>query len=85
MCRFVGRSDRDGARGGMSGGRFVGGVGSSMKGMQPGERLRKPKWDISKLPKFQKNFYKELPSVANRSPVRIGFLQFPNVLFISLC
>ncbi|PVD37618.1 hypothetical protein C0Q70_00214 [Pomacea canaliculata] len=69
MCRFVGRSDRDGARGGMSGGRFVGGVGSSMKGMQPGERLRKPKWDISKLPKFQKNFYKELPSVANRSPI----------------
>ena len=40
-----------------------------MKGSQPGERLRKPKWDLSTLKTFEKNFYKEHPAVTNRSPV----------------
>ncbi|KAI8794000.1 ATP-dependent RNA helicase dbp2 [Biomphalaria glabrata] len=59
---------RDGfkGRGGGSGG---GSFRNSMKGSQPGAGLRKPKWDMSALPKFEKNFYKEHPAVANRSPV----------------
>ncbi|KAH8036528.1 hypothetical protein HPB51_001347 [Rhipicephalus microplus] len=38
----------------------------SLKGRQPGERLRKPKWDLSRLPPFQKDFYKEHPTTAHR-------------------
>ncbi|BFZ03272.1 hypothetical protein BsWGS_06311 [Bradybaena similaris] len=62
--RHSGR-DRDSfrGRGGGSGGR--GGFKSS-KGSQPGERLRKPKWDMSSLQKFEKNFYKEHPAVTYR-------------------
>ena len=41
-----------------------------MKGSQPGERLRKPKWDLSTLPKFEKNFYKEHPNVTSRPQVK---------------
>lgn len=36
----------------------------------PGERLRKKKWDLSELPKFEKNFYVEHPEVARLTPVR---------------
>lgn len=64
-----GRSDRSNIRGGMGGGRFNNGRDFSMNGMQRGERLRKPNWNIEELPPFEKNFYKELPSVTNRSPV----------------
>jgi len=60
-----GGRDRDFGRGG--GGGFRG----SLKGSQPGERLRKPKWDMSTLHKFEKNFYKEHPAVTNRSPMEI--------------
>jgi len=67
-----GGRDRDFNRGGGGGGGFRG----SMKGSQPGERLRKPKWDISTLQKFEKNFYKEHPTVTNRSPMEIQ--QFHN-------
>jgi superfamily II DNA/RNA helicase len=60
-------SSRDSFRGrGGQGGR--GGVRSSLKGSQPGEKLRKPKWDLSSLQKFEKNFYKEHPAVTYRSP-----------------
>lgn len=38
----------------------------------PGERLRKKKWDLSELPKFEKNFYVEHPEVARLTPVRKG-------------
>jgi len=69
--RGGGRDDRRGggrdSRGG--GGGFRG--GSSMKGSQPGERLRKPKWDMASLQKFEKNFYQEHPAVTNRSPMEI--------------
>ncbi|KAK7111878.1 probable ATP-dependent RNA helicase DDX17 [Littorina saxatilis] len=61
---FSGRSDRDGGFRG-------GGGGGSMKGMQPGVNLRKPKWDMSKLAAFEKNFYKEVPSAATRNPIEI--------------
>ncbi|KAK8777621.1 hypothetical protein V5799_029029 [Amblyomma americanum] len=42
------------------------GMRGSLKGRQPGERLRKPKWDLSRLPPFQKDFYKEHPTTAHR-------------------
>ncbi|KAF8794070.1 uncharacterized protein LOC129961614 [Argiope bruennichi] len=55
--------------GGSSRGGFTGGTGGrgSLKGKQPGERLRKPRWDMSKLMPFQKNFYREHPNVQRRS------------------
>ncbi|GBN53142.1 putative ATP-dependent RNA helicase DDX17 [Araneus ventricosus] len=55
--------------GGSSRGGFTGGSGGrgSLKGKQPGERLRKPRWDMSKLMPFQKNFYHEHPNVQRRS------------------
>ncbi|MEE6515265.1 hypothetical protein FKM82_023882 [Ascaphus truei] len=43
--------------GGGGGGRFT-------KFGNPGERLRKKRWDMSELPKFEKNFYAEHPEVA---------------------
>ncbi|GFS50321.1 probable ATP-dependent RNA helicase DDX17 [Trichonephila inaurata madagascariensis] len=54
-----GRSSRGGYGGG-PGGR------GSLKG-KPGERLRKPRWDMTKLMPFQKNFYHEHPNVQRRS------------------
>ncbi|XP_041364476.1 ATP-dependent RNA helicase dbp2-like isoform X2 [Gigantopelta aegis] len=68
---FGGRDDRGGfdrrggGRGGMRGGSSG---GRSLKGIQPGERLRKPRWDMSTLHKFEKNFYVEHPQVAARTP-----------------
>ncbi len=55
-----------GGGGGYGGG---GGFGKSMKGSEPGARLRKPRWDLERLAKFQKDFYNELPHVGSRSPV----------------
>ncbi|GFR14385.1 probable ATP-dependent RNA helicase DDX17 [Trichonephila clavata] len=55
-----GRSSRGGYGGG-PGGR------GSLKGKQPGERLRKPRWDLTKLMPFQKDFYHEHPNVQRRS------------------
>lgn len=57
---------RRGGGGGGGRGSFSGGRGS-LKGKQPGERLRKPRWDVSKLMPFQKNFYREHPAVQRRS------------------
>jgi len=59
-----------GGRGG-GGGYGGGGRGGGMKGSQPGGSLRKPKWDLSTLQKFEKNFYKEHPNVVNRSPMEV--------------
>ncbi|KAH9512942.1 hypothetical protein Btru_037124 [Bulinus truncatus] len=42
---------------------------------QPVGGLRKPKWDLSALPKFGKNCYKEHPAVTNRSPIEIQQFQ----------
>ena len=67
--RFGG-GDRGGRFGGGMGGYGGAGRGNSMKGQEPGARLRKPNWDLSRLPKFEKNFYSELPTVAARSMVR---------------
>jgi len=59
---------RDGARGGSRGGGGRGG-GSSFGGrgdfkkMQPGEKLRKPRWEMDRLQPFEKNFYKPHPNL----------------------
>ena len=55
--------------GGMGGGYGGAGRGGGMKGQEPGARLHKPNWDLSRLPKFEKNFYNELPTVSARSMV----------------
>ncbi|XP_064594732.1 probable ATP-dependent RNA helicase DDX5 isoform X2 [Liolophura sinensis] len=62
-----------GSSGGFSGGRGggFGGRDRMNKNSQPGERLRKPKWDMSRLPKFEKNFYVEHPNVTRRTTQEI--------------
>ncbi|XP_019614977.1 PREDICTED: probable ATP-dependent RNA helicase DDX17 [Branchiostoma belcheri] len=68
--RFGRGGDRGGGGGrpGFGSGYNIGGGSRpSLKGSQPGERLRKPKWDLSKLPRFEKNFYREHPNVSNMS------------------
>jgi hypothetical protein len=39
------------------------------KGASLGEGLRQPKWDLSKLPKFEKHFYQEHPCLASKTVV----------------
>ncbi|XP_042872807.1 probable ATP-dependent RNA helicase DDX17 isoform X1 [Penaeus indicus] len=69
--RDRGRRDRDDwGRGGGYGGSGGGGR-PSLKGRQPGERLRKPKWDLSRLAPFEKNFYQPTPVVVNRQPYEV--------------
>ncbi|GAB6032664.1 putative ATP-dependent RNA helicase ddx17 [Chamberlinius hualienensis] len=64
-----------GGGGGGGGGNYNGNNGgggrSSLKGRQPGERLRKPKWDLSRLQPFEKDFYREHPEVARRSTMEV--------------
>jgi len=43
--------------------------GSGSKSSFPGAGLVKPQWDLSRLPKFEKHFYKEHPETASRSAV----------------
>ncbi|XP_048847984.1 probable ATP-dependent RNA helicase DDX17 isoform X1 [Brienomyrus brachyistius] len=48
--------------------------GSSRSGSKfgtPGERLRKKKWDLDELPKFEKNFYTEHPEVQHMSQYEV--------------
>ncbi|XP_030834787.1 probable ATP-dependent RNA helicase DDX17 isoform X2 [Strongylocentrotus purpuratus] len=52
---------RFGSRGSMGGG-----GGLKEKFGQPGERLKKPRWDLDKLAPFKKNFYREHPDVTAR-------------------
>ncbi|XP_013095513.1 uncharacterized protein LOC106078932 isoform X3 [Biomphalaria glabrata] len=69
-----GRFDRDRGGGGRGGGGMADRGRPSLKGTQPGQNLRKPRWDMSRLPKFEKNFYKEHINVSRRSQQEI--LQF---------
>ena len=57
-----------GGRGGFFGGRG-GFSGRGGKGGSLGEGLRAPRWDLSRLPKFEKHFYHESPAVTNRALV----------------
>uniref|UniRef100_A0A8C8S5U1 RNA helicase n=1 Tax=Pelusios castaneus TaxID=367368 RepID=A0A8C8S5U1_9SAUR len=41
----------------------------------PGERLRKKKWDLNELPKFEKNFYVEHPEVARLTAYEVEELR----------
>lgn len=41
----------------------------TMKFGNPGERLRKKRWNLDELPKFEKNFYTEPPEVQRMSQV----------------
>ncbi|CAG0889603.1 unnamed protein product [Darwinula stevensoni] len=72
-----GGSSRGRGFGGSGGGRsFGGGYGdrqsfNSLKGKQPGEGLKKPKWSSYQLTPFQKNFYTPSSDVLNRNPMEV--------------
>lgn len=51
-------------RDGRGGGGRGGGGGSSL-----GNGLRKPTWDLTKLPRFEKHFYHEHPTTSQRTIV----------------
>ncbi|KAM4530881.1 putative ATP-dependent RNA helicase DDX17 isoform 2-T2 [Odontesthes bonariensis] len=58
--------DRDRDRGRDRGPRFGSNRGGAPQGKKfgnPGDRLRKKRWDLDELPKFEKNFYTEHPEV----------------------
>ncbi|XP_020508961.2 probable ATP-dependent RNA helicase DDX17 [Labrus bergylta] len=63
--------DRDRDRGGRDRPRFGAMSGRSgpppMKFGNPGERLRKKRWNMDELPKFEKNFYTEHPELQHMS------------------
>uniref|UniRef100_A0A8C7PKH7 RNA helicase n=1 Tax=Oncorhynchus mykiss TaxID=8022 RepID=A0A8C7PKH7_ONCMY len=66
--------DRDRDRGRDRGPRFGssswGGPPPMKKFGNPGERLRKKKWDLDELPKFEKNFYNEHPELQRMTQFR---------------
>ncbi|XP_057310897.1 uncharacterized protein LOC130648814 [Hydractinia symbiolongicarpus] len=75
--RSRGYNDRDRRGGGGSYGRGGGGGRGGSRGggrggfkkeyNGPGSTLRKPRWDMNSLPRFEKNFYREHPMVQARS------------------
>uniref|UniRef100_A0A667YAC3 RNA helicase n=1 Tax=Myripristis murdjan TaxID=586833 RepID=A0A667YAC3_9TELE len=73
--RGYGDRDRDRDRGRDRGSpRFGSSRGGPLPGKKfgnPGDRLRKKKWDLDELPKFEKNFYSEHPEVQRMSQYEI--------------
>ncbi|XP_060065338.1 uncharacterized protein LOC132545672 [Ylistrum balloti] len=68
-----GRFGSGGRGGGGGGGGFGGGMrGKLDKNSQPGQNLRKPRWESERLIPFEKNFYREHPKAANRDPNEIA-------------
>ncbi|KAI0402945.1 Phosphomethylpyrimidine kinase-domain-containing protein [Xylaria palmicola] len=57
--------------GGYGGGGYGGGGGGGDRMSNLGAGLSKPTWDLSKLPKFEKSFYKEDPAVAQRPATEV--------------
>ncbi|XP_054289035.1 probable ATP-dependent RNA helicase DDX17 isoform X2 [Macrosteles quadrilineatus] len=57
---------RDDRRGGGGRGGDRGGFGGARRGQNAGEKLRKPRWDMSRLEPFKKDFYVPHINVANR-------------------
>lgn len=64
-----GRTKNYGDRRGGGSSRGRGGYKKEYSG--PGATLRKPRWDVDSLPKFEKNFYKEHPNVQARSQLDV--------------
>lgn len=62
-----GRGGYGGGYGGGRGGGRGGGGGGKFKDNQAGASLRKPRWNMDSLPRFEKNFYREHPNVQARS------------------
>ncbi|XP_069509072.1 probable ATP-dependent RNA helicase DDX17 isoform X2 [Ambystoma mexicanum] len=76
MRGSFGDRDRGGRdRGGPRFGSNRGGPPPPKKFGNPGERLRKKKWDLNELPKFEKNFYVEHPDVARMMPYEVDELR----------
>ncbi|XP_059474898.1 uncharacterized protein LOC132196349 [Neocloeon triangulifer] len=77
--RFSGGGGRDDRRGGGGGGGGFGrsSFGGGNKGKQPGERLRKPRWDMESLMPFRKDFYVPHPKLLNRTSFEVE--QYRNV------
>ncbi|XP_071964847.1 probable ATP-dependent RNA helicase DDX5 isoform X2 [Antedon mediterranea] len=65
---FGGGGPRFGGRGGGNSG---GGGGMRDKFNDPGSRLRRPRWDMKDLTPFEKNFYREHPDVARKTPEEV--------------
>lgn len=42
-----------------------------MKFGNPGDRLRKKRWNLDELPKFEKNFYTEHPDIQHMSQYEV--------------
>lgn len=63
---------------GNSGGRDAGYRNGNSRGggSQPGGSLRKPRWDMDRLPPFQKDFYRENEITQNR------LVEYPSVLSV---
>ncbi|CAL4066329.1 unnamed protein product [Meganyctiphanes norvegica] len=80
-----GRYGGDGGGGG--GGRYGGGGGRPpLKGRQPGGSLRKPKWDLSELAPFEKNFYRPSHIVLNRPQYEVDqFRQGAEMTLVTPC
>ncbi|KAF9153019.1 ATP-dependent RNA helicase dbp2 [Linnemannia schmuckeri] len=56
-----------GSSGGGYGGSYGGGSGGGDRMSNLGNSLARPQFDLSTLPRFEKNFYQENPAVTNRS------------------
>ncbi|XP_070836232.1 probable ATP-dependent RNA helicase DDX17 [Chaetodon trifascialis] len=63
--------DRGRDRGSPRFGSSRGGPPSGRKFGNPGDRLRKKRWDLDELPKFEKNFYNEHPEVQRLSQYEV--------------
>ena len=83
--RFNDRGGGYGDRGGFGdrGGGFGGRGGKGGKSNSDLLTLRKPKWDMNQLPKFEKNFYREHPSVQARSCEETEAFRRENSLTVS--
>ncbi|XP_005098512.1 ATP-dependent RNA helicase dbp2 [Aplysia californica] len=55
----------------------------SLKGSQPGQNLRKPRWDLARLSKFEKNFYKEHQNVSRRTQPEIQLFYTQHQITVS--
>lgn len=65
------RADRRGGFAGRDFGSERGHFGAGSKSSTAGAGLVKPQWDLNRLPKFEKHFYKEHPLTVSRSPEAI--------------